>query len=127
MQIESKTPNDCAIVACSHYFGIDYDVIVAEFQSIADSLCIRWNRSVGTPSDITSIFCRRRGLNNYPVPRRGQDKITGIVSMHSANAARGHMVAMIDGIVFDAFVPEGKPIAEYQKLYRCSHIRKVMR
>jgi hypothetical protein len=127
VQIESKAPNDCAIVACSHYFGIHYDAVVTEFQTIADELGIQWKRQKGTPSCITDMFCARRGLNQYPVPRRGQEKITGVISLHSANARSGHMVCMIDGIVFDAFAPEGIPIREYQSLSRCNHIRKVLR
>ena len=127
MQIESKNPNDCAIVALSAYFGIPYDDVLAELKDLAIKFPMVWNFHKGTPTVLHNAFCFKRGLKPIPVPRRGQDKITGIVSLHAANAKNGHLVACIDGIIFDAFVPEGMPIAEYRQKFTTSHVRDIWR
>lgn len=125
--IESLSPNDCAIVACSHYFGISYDNVALEFQELVDRANITWQRTMGTPIFITRSFFYKRGLKMVKVPRHGQEKISGVVSMHRNGALKGHLVAMIDGIVFDAFEPEGLPIKQYQLRYKHSHIREIWR
>lgn len=126
MITESQRPNDCAIVALCNYFGVDYAEVVTELLAIAVEKGVVWNIKRETPNAISWEFCRKRGLIQRTVPRRGQEKISGIVSLHSAGARLGHMVVMIDGIVFDAFFPEGIPIKEYQTMAR-KHIRAVWR
>lgn len=126
MTIESKGPNDCAIVACSTYLGIPYDDVKRAFFMIALDNHIVWNCHKGTPTFISSRFMANKGLTKCTtIPRRGQDRISGIVSMHSAGAKSGHMVTMINGTVFDAFVPEGMLIKEYQSRFCRSHIRCI--
>lgn len=125
MQIESKAPNDCAIVALTHYFGLPYEEVLLELYAIAKELGIKWNPHKGTPNVISWRFCEKRGLIKRSVPRRGQDKISGLVQLHSAGASSGHMVAMIDGYVFDAIFPDGIPIKEYQQRVTRKHIRGV--
>lgn len=127
MTIESKQKNDCTIVALTAYFGISYEQVREELMGHAIRLGMVWKMHKGTPNILCQAFCYKRGLSPRLVPRRGQDKITGIVSLHSAGASTGHMVAMIDGIVFDADNPNGMPIAQYQTVYHRKHIRAIWR
>ncbi len=125
MLIESRQKNDCTIVALTHYFGLDYNDVREELLALSIKLGIVWNMHKVTPNILAQAFCYKRGLKSTLVPRRGQDKITGIVSMHATGTKKGHMVAMIDGIVFDALQPEGMPIKDYQLRYKHSHIRSI--
>jgi hypothetical protein len=128
MDLTSRHPNDCAIVACAAYFGVPYEDVRREFFEIGLSLGIIWQVDKGTPEAISRKFCERRGMRfTTTIPRRGQHQITGIVSLHSAGAHHGHMVAMIDGVVFDAAFPGGIPIKEYQARVTMRHIRRIGR
>ena len=125
MNIQSLNKNDCAIVAFSHYFGIDYDSVTNELQSYANELGINWIRTNGTPIILIRCYCLKHKLRLIKTPRRGQDKITGIVHMYSDNFKRHHLVAMIDGYVFDIAAPNGMPIKDYQSTFTIKHVREV--
>src|SRR5215471_10470385 len=123
MLVKSLQKNDCAIVALTHYFGIDYHCVINELQGYADKLGIKWHREKGTPQALINAFCYARGLNKVvKIPRRGQDKLTGIVTLYNNNKTQYHCVAMIDGNVFDLVAPEGMHISEYRSRVNCNHI-----
>jgi hypothetical protein len=70
-------------------------------------------------------FCLKHKLRLIKTPRRGQDKINGIVHLYANNFTGHHLVAMVDGMVFDIAAPEGMPIKQYQSTFKSKHIREV--
>lgn len=117
--LTSKRKNDCAIVALSAFFKLEPEVIELEIGQICGELGLNWRVDKGTPNLAWQKFAERRGLKANPVPRRGQDKMTGLICLRSGAGSRsGHMVCVISGLVFDAFV-KGMPIAQY----RATHVR----
>ena len=126
VSIKSVHLNDCAIVACSHYFGIPYDKVLDEFRLISSAHGQTYKISNGTPRYVTNVFLVSKGLKKRSkIPRRGQNKISGIVVMVNVNKTKAHMVAMIDGMVFDTVSPEGTPIDVYQRRVMTKHINEV--
>lgn len=126
---DGRIPNDCAIIATSNYLGLPYAEVQSKFDAIARQLGVKEpSKGQGTKTIVTDTFNLTMGLKKIPVPRRGQSNLTGICSMHSAGASSGHMVVILDGIVFDVFHPEGLSLMEYRQRYTHGrHIRAVWR
>jgi hypothetical protein len=121
-----RVKEDCAVIATSNYLGLSYDEVLSKFDAIARTLGVKLpSAGKGTASIVSDTFYLQHGLKKLSVPRRGQSNLTGIVEMHSAGANWGHMVVLLDGIVFDAFVPNGLSLTEYRARYTSRHIRKV--
>lgn len=119
----SRYPRDCAIVAISLYTGRSYDEVLAAIRAFAGPNWLPNER--GTPDAYSTAILTAWGLTKTTtIPRRGQEKITAIASVHSPGARTGHMIAIIDGHVFDA-TTEGMPLKQYQMTYSRRHIRTL--
>jgi len=102
----SRSKNDCAVIALSEFFNEPYDDVSKELE---------YNPKYGVRDEKTQEFCKKRGMVQLPVPRRGQEKLSGIARICSIGSrfASGHLVVLRDGILFDAAYPNGCPIREY--------------
>jgi len=107
----SRSKNDCAVVALSTFFNEPYDEVAAE---------LGYDPKYGVMNDKTQEFCKKRGMVQLPVPRRGQEKLSGIARICSIGSrfASGHLVVLRDGILFDAAHPNGCPIRDYLTRHR---------
>src|SRR5690348_17309971 len=98
----SKSPNDCVLVAITNYFGVDRETLAAELE---------YNPLRGVMSDKIHEYLKRFDFISAPIPRRGQDKMTGIISLASYPKAKNRHLAVIKaGIVYDCQFPLGMPI-----------------
>src|SRR6266404_855880 len=114
----SQKKNDCVIVAIANATGLSYDEIAAKLPV----------GKHGVMHSEWTNYLKELGWYLSPsVPRRGQDKITGIVRLISNKKATGHLVYMRDGIVFDSFAPNGMSIKEYQSKQTRCHIQQIWR
>lgn len=114
----SQKKNDCVIVAIANATGLSYDEIAAKLTL--------GKRGINH-LDWTNYLKSLGWYLSPSVPRRGQDKITGIVRMISNKKATGHLVYMKNGIIFDSFAPNGMPIKEYQSKQTKYHIQQIWR
>lgn len=110
---------DCAIVSIANYTGKDY----AEVRQVAEYFGYRPGSGTSTHT-IGLILAKLTG--KMPIescPRRGQEKINGLVSWHRPNTKNGHLTACIDGNIFDT---DGRiyTVKQYRYYYRMS-IRRV--
>lgn len=104
---------DCVIISIANYTGKSYDDVLR-----AAEMCGAKNvHQRGTPTNLIPviILMLTGKMPKHLKPRRGQDKLTGILSWHKPNAKSGHSTACIDGIVFDT---DGRqyPIADYRRI-----------
>jgi hypothetical protein len=92
---------DCAIVSICNYTGKSYDEVMeaALFANLTPEKVAK----SGTPDyAVVLILLKLTGrVWTMHKPRRGQEKINGLVSFHQANRSVGHMVAVVDGHVYD--------------------------
>lgn len=116
--VGSQQKNDCVIVAISNATGKDYKTVQTELgvTSTPDGIQL----SVYRPYLIRLGWTKRQSI-----PRRGQDKITGIARLIGSSRIYGHLVYIKSGIVYDILAPNGMPIKDYQKLARSSHITEI--
>ena len=105
MLVTSQSPNDCSIVAIAQYTGKSYDEVKSGLPG--------YNPLWGTPLKDSMMYLLSNGFVSMPVPRRGRDKMNGIIAVFKG-AKVGHMLAVIDGHVFDSIV-QGMPIDTYCK------------
>lgn len=118
MSTASQTKNDCAIVAISNATGMSYD-------DIAKRLPQPDKRRGIQNKDWTALIESLGWIKQRTIPRRGQDRITGIVRMISNKRASGHLVYMKNGIVYDSQHLTGLPIKEYQLRHTKCHIQMI--
>jgi hypothetical protein len=110
----SKSPNDCVPLALSNWFGLDYEQVRRELGCIPGK---------GVKTSVWHEYVKSRGMIEQLVPRRGQNRMTGIIHTCSKGNHRtgGHLAIIINGRVYDR-VSNGLPIEEYKKLVRNSRI-----
>lgn len=111
----SKSPNDCVPIALSNFFDLLYDEVAT---------AVEYRPGKGSPSSKTTDFLKSHGMVEMPVPRRGQEKMNGIIRTCSKGSKfyACHVAVVRHGIVFDSIAPDGLPIKEYKKLVRNSRI-----
>jgi hypothetical protein len=102
MYILQGRHSDCAIVSLANYTGKDYDSVLTVCAALAGRT-VDEIRAKGTPGNIisTALAVLTGKHVRKTAPRRGQDKINGVVSWHKPGRKNGHMTAVIDGHVFD--------------------------
>jgi hypothetical protein len=113
MQLCSESPNDCAVVACC--------ALTREpRESVAAELC--YSQRHGTLTRNLRAFLLKRNFVERSVPRRGQDKMTGICRFASySKSISGHLALVLNGHVYDAS-HSGLPINIYRQSVRHNHI-----
>lgn len=103
--LASRQKNDCAPVAIANWFNEDYE-----------SVCkaIGYLTGKGTFDSRWIAYVQSKGMVEMPVPRRGQEKMTGLIKLCSRGSvrSRGHLAIIVNGLVYDAFA-DGMPIREY--------------
>lgn len=113
----SQQKNDCAIVAIANATGLSYDEIQSRLPKPGKH---------GLSHDSFVPLIESFGfVRLQKIPRRGQEKITGIVRMISNKRVSGHLVYMKNGIVFDSFHPQGIPIKDYQSRISKCHVQMI--
>jgi hypothetical protein len=125
--VRSKAKADCAVTAFASWFGITYEEVLIDLSKLAMQTGFKFDHTKwGTSDKLSEIYLFKRGLMPRNVPRRGQEKLTCIASMHSAGANSGHMVCIKEGIVYDTHEPTGLSLMQYRVKYSHGrHIRKV--
>src|SRR4051812_13841988 len=101
MPYVSRRINDCVPVALSNYFSMPYDDEDKELDSIYQSLGLSWIREAGVNKLVHNIFMNRRDMYDKKVPRRGQEKMSGIIITVNSNHDLGHMAVVKNGMVYD--------------------------
>ena len=103
----SKSPMDCVPLALSNFFNLPYDEVATAVGYIPGK---------GSPHSKTTDFLKSHGMVEIPIPRRGQEKMNGIIKTCSKGSKfhAGHVVVVRHGIVFDSIAPDGLPIAEWK-------------
>ena len=106
--------NDCAIVSIANYTGHSYKDVVLAASEMANVSILQIHKH-GTPEHAILLILAKLTGKWWTVyhPKKNQHRINGIVSMHVAGKKNGHMVAVVDGNVFDT---DGliMPIMEYK-------------
>ena len=111
--IEHKSINDCAVVAVVAVTGKPYEFVASE---------LRYSPRHGVMCCHLDAFLSAEGFTRQPIPRRGQDKMTGLIRLTSGSKfSVGHLVIIVNGLIFDGFV-KGMPIAEYRAKHRRSTV-----
>ena len=122
--VGSQQTNDCVIVAIANGTGMTYDEVLNSLNlselEILD-LPIRGIQNKVWWAYLTNLGWTRKST----IPRRGQEKISGIVSLISTKTVNRHLVYMKDGIVFDSHYSLGCPIKAYQSRMKQCHIREI--
>lgn len=122
--VTSRQPNDCVIVAIANGTGLSYETVQSGLAAMVTDGSQLITRA-GISGYIWIGYLKLLGWTRYPkVPRRGQDKITGIVRLYSSKYSTGHLTWMNRGLVYDIGA-NGMPIAEYQRRFRQKHIEQI--
>lgn len=122
MAYESRRLNDCAVVALSNYFNLPYEDVDNELDSIYQSLGLTWIREAGTNKLVHNIFMARRDMFDKKVPRRGQEKMSGVIITVNSNHDKGHMAVVRNGYVYDCTSPNGMALPIWRAFVRCKNI-----
>lgn len=115
---------DCAVVSICNFTGKSYDEVLAAGEIITPNFRTAVRIRGTYHHEVTFILAHlTKRAWTETTPRRGQDKLNGILSWHKPGYAKGHMTACINGHVFDT---NGKtwPIEEYRRVYNFC-LRKV--
>jgi hypothetical protein len=109
--------NDCAIVSISNYTGRSYKDVVQAASEMANISILTIHKN-GTPEYAIILILAKLTGKCWKTwcPKRNQHKINGLVSLHNPGRKNGHMVACVDGQVFDT---DGKvyPLSVYKVIH----------
>jgi hypothetical protein len=114
---KSHRSNDCVIVSLANYFGYSYDKVYQDLARHGGPVNGDPNRGYfrAVWSKAVAEYLGRPPIVKHP--RRGQDRLTGLLHVASPGGFRRHLTIVLDGIVFDT---NGTvlPIAEYKLRHR---------
>ncbi len=99
--------NDCAVVALQ---------AIEDLTGLYDHVGIILSHTLkgGVRNTKVTQWLLDHGYKPARVPRRGQDKITGIVILRVNSRRMNHLVTMVDGRLYDRFYPYGVSLAQYR-------------
>src|SRR5262245_54492112 len=116
--VGQQQKNDCVIVAIANANNLSYENVAARLPKpdAKNGLFI---------SQYEPLLKELGWIQQRVIPRRGQDKITGLVRIKYGMRRMGHLVYMKVGIIFDAFHPNGITLAEYKARHYNVHINML--
>lgn len=104
----SRQKNDCAPIALANWLELDYEHVCKE---------VNYKSECGVSHYHACKFMREHGMARFPVPRRGQDKMTGIIQFKYPGRRLRHLAVVRNGLVFETSTPDGMPIKDWKRKF----------
>ena len=122
----SQGRNDCVIVSIANFLDIDYDDVIAACENCRIITRAEIQKGGLKRFQIEQLLKVLRPFQvwQYRKPRRGQEKLVGLVRFHINKNSNGHMAILNRGIVIDT---DGwrSSLAEYRLRWKMSVISGV--
>lgn len=112
MHVTSRRRNDCTVVALANYFGLSYEQVDSDLNTIGNGGESRGHRNNSTLAVLRQYLGRDVIQEKI---RRNNPNVTGLVSVHYPGRRWGHLIAVIDNFVFDSSEIGTRTLEDYCK------------